>query len=146
MLAPALWTRPRTASRVVSAHAPGWEQRHWTSRFLHWAGEVSARSTAGIGAAALVLGWTVIGGIEGFPEWWKTVLYSSAASITLVMVFILHHTLRREQVATQLKLDELIRALPQADDHYVHVQAAADEEVQELEERHIEHHRATRAN
>jgi len=58
---------------------------------------------------------------------------------------VLHHTQRREQVATQLKLDELIRAFPQADDHYVRVQAAADEEVQELEARHMEHHRATRA-
>ena len=63
-----------------------------------------------------------------------------AAAITLVMVFVLHHTQRREQVATQLKLDELIRALPQADDHYVRVQASADDEMQELEERHIEHH------
>jgi low affinity Fe/Cu permease len=61
------------------------------------------------------------------------------------MVFLLHHTQRREQIATQLKLDELIRALPQADDHYVRVQAAADDEVEELERRQIEHHRATRA-
>ena len=62
------------------------------------------------------------------------------------MLFVLHHTQRREQVATQLKLDELIRALPQADDHFVRVQAADDDEVRELEQRHIEHHQATRAD
>ncbi len=33
--------------------------------------------------------------------------------------------------------------MPQADDHYVRVQSAGDDEVQELEERHMEHHRAT---
>jgi low affinity Fe/Cu permease len=101
-------------------------------------------------AAAGVVGF-VVGGfvvalaIAGFPESWEVAFSTLASAVTLVMVFVLHHTQWREQVATQLKLDELIRALPQADDHYVRVQAAADEEVQELEERHMEHHRATRA-
>ena len=90
-------------------------------------------------------GFIVALAIEGFPESWEVAFSTIAAAITLVMVFVLHHTQRREQVATQLKLDELIRALPQADDHYVRVQASADDEMQELEERHIEHHRATRA-
>ena len=84
--------------------------------------------------------------IAGFPESWEVAFSTLAAAVTLVMVFVLHHTQRREQVATQLKLDELIRAIPQADDHYVRVQAATDDEVEEMEQRHIEHHRATRAS
>jgi len=66
-----------------------------------------------------------------------------ASAVTLVMVFVLHHAQRREQAATQLKLDEIVRAIPPADDHYVHVQAAQDDELRELELEHIEHHRAT---
>lgn len=98
------------------------------------------------GVLGAVVGAFLVGlAIAGFPESWAVAFSTVAAAITLVMVFVLHHTQRREQVATQLKLDELIRALPQADDHYVHVQAAADEEVQELEQRHIDHHRETRA-
>ena len=65
----------------------------------------------------------------GSPIRGRSLFSTVAAAVTLVMVFVLHHTQRREQVATQLKLDELIRALPQADDHYVRVQAAADDEV-----------------
>jgi hypothetical protein len=34
----------------------------------------------------------------------------------------------------------------QADDHYVHLQAAPDDELRELEERHIEQHHAARAD
>jgi low affinity Fe/Cu permease len=94
---------------------------------------------------AVVGSFVVALAIAGFPESWAMAFSTVAAAITLVMVFVLHHTQRREQVATQLKLDELVRALPQADDHYIHVQAAADDEVQELEQRHIEHHRETRA-
>ena len=46
--------------------------------------------------------------------------------MTTIMVFTIQHTQSREQAATQLKLDELIRALPGADDHLVHVEAGAD--------------------
>ena len=80
----------------------------------------------------------------GFPEAWEVAFSTLAAAVTLVMVFVLHHTQRREQAATHLKLDELIRALPEADDHYVRVQSAPDDELLELEHRHLEHHRATR--
>jgi len=84
--------------------------------------------------------------VAGFPESWEAAFSTVVSALTLVMVFALHHTQRREQSATQLKLDELIRALPQADDHFVRVQEAADEELFELEQRHIDHHVETRLN
>ncbi len=103
--------------------------------------------SAAAGVVGAVVGVFIVAlASAGFPEAWEVAFSTVAAAITLVMVFVLHHTQRREQVATQLKLDELIRALPQADDHYVRVQAAADDEVHELEQRHMEHHKATRAN
>ena len=113
---------------------------------LHRVDNIVSHSAAAGVVGALVGGFVVALAIEGFPESWEVAFSTIAAAITLVMVFVLHHTQRREQIATQLKLDELVRAIPQADDHYVRVQAAADDEMQALEERHIEHHRATRAN
>ena len=115
------------------------------NRFLHRVARVFAhQATAGV-IGALVGGFIVALALAGFPESWEVAFSTIAAAVTLVMVFVLHHTQHREQVATQLKLDELIRALPQADDHFVRVQAAADDEVAELEQRHIDHHQATRA-
>jgi low affinity Fe/Cu permease len=61
------------------------------------------------------------------------------------MVFTIQHTQSREQAATQLKLDELIRALPGADDHLVHVEAGRDDELESIEQRHLEHHSSVRA-
>jgi low affinity Fe/Cu permease len=119
---------------------------HPLSRGLHQVDRVVSHSAAAGVVGAIVGAFVVALAIEGFPESWEVAFSTIAAAITLVMVFVLHHTQRREQLATQLKLDELIRALPQADDHYVRVQASADDEMQELEERHIEHHRATRAS
>jgi low affinity Fe/Cu permease len=116
------------------------------SRGLHRVDRLATHPAAA-GVVAIIVGLFVVAlAISGFPESWEVAFSTIAAAVTLVMVFVLHHTQRREQVATQLKLDELIRAMPQADDHYVRVQSAGDDEVQELEERHMEHHRATRAS
>ncbi len=103
-----------------------------------------AATTAVLGAAVGI--FVVALAIAGFPESWEVAFSTLAAALTLVMVFALHHTQRREQAATQLKLDELIRALPQADDHFVRVQEADDDELFELEQRHIDHHVETRLN
>jgi low affinity Fe/Cu permease len=115
------------------------------SGVLHRVDRIVAHAAAAGVVGAAVAGFVVALAIAGFPEAWEVAFSTVVAAVTLVMVFVVHHTQRREQVATQLKLDELIRALPQADDHYVRVQAAADDEVQELEQRHIARHRATRA-
>jgi low affinity Fe/Cu permease len=94
----------------------------------------------------MVGGFVVALVIAGFPESWEVAFSTVAAAVTLVMVFVLHHAQRREQAATQLKLDEIVRAIPQADDHYVHLQAAQDDELREVEERHIEQHQAARSD
>jgi low affinity Fe/Cu permease len=73
----------------------------------------------------------------GVPDSWLAKFSAGAAGITLVMVFVIQHTQSREQLATQLKLDELIRALPQADDHLVHVEDGSDDELRELEQRQV---------
>jgi low affinity Fe/Cu permease len=60
------------------------------------------------------------------------------------MVFTIQHTQSREQAATQLKLDELIQALPAADDHLVHLEAGHDDELAEIEQRHLDRHLSIR--
>ncbi len=70
--------------------------------------------------------------MTGFPGWWETVLYSTAASVTVVMVFAIQHTQRREQMVTQRKLDELLRALPEADDQLIAAEGASDDELEAL--------------
>jgi low affinity Fe/Cu permease len=52
--------------------------------------------------------------------------------VTLVMLFVIQHTQSRHQLALQLKLDELIRTSPAADDQVVRIEAA---DVDELDER-----------
>ena len=125
------------SSSVVSAHAPGWNQRHWSSRLLHLVGDVAARSGAGVVAGVLVVAWLVVGAASGFPGWWETVLVVVTGSTTFVMVFVLQHTQERQTAATQRKLDELIHSSATADDTLIAVEAAGDEHLQALAERNL---------
>jgi low affinity Fe/Cu permease len=55
-----------------------------------------------------------------------------ASAVTLVMLFIIQHTQSRHQLSLQLKLDELIRTSPHADDQLVRIEVADDDELDEL--------------
>ena len=59
------------------------------------------------------------------------------ASTTLVMVFVLQHTQTRQQAALHHKLDEVLHALPEADDRLIKLETASDSELVEVELRHI---------
>jgi low affinity Fe/Cu permease len=121
----------------ASTHAPGWEQRHWTSRALHRVGGIAAHSGAGIVATVLVLAWAAVGLVFGFPQWWQTVLYSVTGSVTFVMVFVIQHAQERQTSGTQRKLDELIRSSSRADNTLIAVEEAPDEQLQALADLNI---------
>jgi low affinity Fe/Cu permease len=109
-----------------------WQSRSRPSRTLHRMGLLSAHAGAGLAAGGFVVAWTVVGVATGFPHWWETVLYSTSAAITLIMVFVLQHMQSRLESATQRKLDELLRALPNADERLIAVEEAADAELEAL--------------
>lgn len=60
------------------------------------------------------------------------------STLTLALVFAVQHTQAREQAATQHKLDELLRALPGADDGLMMLEEAGEEFLLEVEEGHRE--------
>jgi low affinity Fe/Cu permease len=114
------------------------------SRVLHWIGDLTARSGVAALVAAVVLVFAVVLTIEGFPGRWEEGFSTAGTAITLLMLFVIQHTQNRQQVATQLKLDELIRSSPEADDFLVKIESAKDEELIEREKDHLDHHEALR--
>ena len=119
---------------------------HRISRLLHRVGDLTARSSAAVLVAVIVIGFGVFLAITGFSGRWESNFSTVATSITLVMLFVIQHTQSRQQTATQLKLDELIRASPEADDLLVHIEAAPAAELTERVEDQIAHHEALREN
>jgi low affinity Fe/Cu permease len=114
------------------------------SKFLRWLGEATSKASAAIAVAFVLLVFLLILGIEGFPTTWLTTFGAIADVITLIMLFVIQHTQSRHQLVLQLKLDELIRATPRADDRVVKLEVAHDDELAEREQEQIAHHESLR--
>jgi low affinity Fe/Cu permease len=114
------------------------------SRVLHWLGEITSRASAALVVAFVILIYLTVLAINGFPGKWQVGFSTVAESITLVMLFVIQHTQSRQQTVLQLKLDELIRSSPQADDLLIHLEGAEDAELIEREENQVAHHEALR--
>lgn len=70
--------------------------------------------------------WVLFSALVGFPSRLETVFQTLVAALTLIMVFVIQHTQTRHQVATQRKLDEILRALPGADNAIISLEDADD--------------------
>jgi low affinity Fe/Cu permease len=84
-------------------------------------------------ASLVVLGWAVASrDPDTILVWFAAV----AGAVTLVMVFVLQHTQTRQQDALHHKLDEILHAVPGADNRLIQLEAAPDAEMIEVELRH----------
>jgi low affinity Fe/Cu permease len=108
--------------------------RSRSSHVLHRLGAWSSLASTGVTVAVVLAGWAVVGAFVGFPHWWEEALYATTSAITVVMLFAIQHTQRREQIVTQSKLDELLRAQPEADNRLIAAEVADDDELQDLVE------------
>ena len=85
-----------------------------------------------------VSGWRALGAVYDFPDWWATTLFAASGAVTLVMVFIIQHTQARLEIATQRKLDELLRSHPDADNRLIAAEVAVrHEELADLAARQL---------
>lgn len=107
-------------------------------------GERTSRASTAVAVAAALIVFIIVLGVEGFPSTWETAFSTVAEVITLVMLFVIQHTQSRQQLVLQLKLDELIRSSPQADDRVVKLEVAPDAELMQRESDQLAHHESLR--
>lgn len=104
------------------------------SRVLYWIEHVASLPGVALVITAAMICLVAAGAALGFSSSWVTAFEVSVSAITLVMVFAIQHTQGREQAATQRKLDELIRALPGANDSLMMLEEAPGEVMLDVEE------------
>ncbi len=105
----------------------------WFRRFA----QTIARAVGGpwaFGAAlVLVAGWGLAGPLFGFSNGWQLLINTGTTIMTFLMVFVIQNTQNRDSQVTQLKLDELIRAVRQARNELVHMEGLSDDELVNLQ-------------
>ncbi len=107
----------------------GEPSRPLVSRWLSHVDRYASRPLAALLVLAVAVSWVAVSIAAGFPARWETVFQTLVAALTLAMVFVIQHTQARHQRATQRKLDEILRALPGADNSLMTLEHASDEEL-----------------
>ena len=67
----------------------------------------------------LVVVWALTGPIFHFSDTWQLFINTTTTVVTFWMVFVIQNSANRSSKATQLKLDELIRAVQDARNEFI---------------------------
>jgi len=111
-------------------------QRRPSSRVLHALDRWAAKPTLALSVVAAVVLWVLYSALFGFPARLETDFQTLAAATTLAMVFVIQYTQARAEAATQRKLDEILRASPDADNTLITLEEAPDNELKAATQAH----------
>src|SRR5258708_39956418 len=102
------------------------------ARFARWCEQQVARPGASIVALIFIGLWLIAGPFYGWSSDWQLIINTTSSVITLVMVFMIQNTQRRDTQAIQLKLDELIRVDSEGGQELVSLEAKPETAVEEV--------------
>ncbi|MBS0409024.1 MAG: low affinity iron permease family protein [Proteobacteria bacterium] len=80
----------------------------------------------------LVIVWALTGPAFRFSDTWQLVINTGTTIVTFLMVFLIQNTQNREGAALQAKLDELIRAVENAQNRYIGLEKRDEEDIEQL--------------
>ncbi len=83
-------------------------------------------------AIATIIAWAFTGPLFGFSNTWQLVINTATTIVTFLMVFLIQNTQNRDSVATQLKLNELIRSIQGAHVGLLDIEELTQKELDEL--------------
>jgi low affinity Fe/Cu permease len=102
-------------------------------RFSHWTADVVGTAWAFIAAVIVIVLWAVTGPYYHYSDTWQLVMNTATSVITFLMVFLIQSTQNRDSKATQLKLDELIRAVKSARNNLLKLEDMSDDDLEKLQ-------------
>lgn len=102
------------------------------ARFATRAAHTSGHSSAFIFSFLIIVAWAVTGPIFGFSDTWQLVINTGTTIVTFLMVFIIQNTQNRDSAAIQLKLDEIIRSIKDANNALLDMEQLDEKELEDI--------------
>lgn len=102
------------------------------TKFANLVSRLTGRPLTFIGCVVIVLVWAACGPIFKFSDTWQLIINTGTTIITFLMVFLIQNTQNRDNAALQAKLDEIIRAMPKADNSFIGIEHLTDEELERI--------------
>jgi low affinity Fe/Cu permease len=117
---------PRAGLSGVNNHAS------FFTRFSRATEHLVGRPATFVLAVAVIAVWAITGPIFHFSDTWQLVINTGTTIITFLMVFLIQATQNRDTEALHLKLDEIIRAIKEADNRFLNLEELDEGELERL--------------
>ena len=91
-----------------------------------------------VASVLLVVIWALTGPIFHFSDTWQLFINTTTTVVTFWMVFVIQNSANRASKATQLKLDELIRAVDAARNEFIQLDREPEDVLVEREQELME--------
>ena len=105
---------------------------HLFGEIANYTSRAAGRASAFAVASAVVIVWAVTGPLFGYSDTWQLVINTGTTIVTFLMVFLIQNSQNREGEALQAKLDELIRALDNAEDRFIGLEQRTEKEIGQM--------------
>lgn len=117
---------------------------HPFAALSRWASSRMGHPTTFSLAVGIILLWLVTGPYFAYSNTWQLMINTGTTIVTFLMVFLIQNTQNRESAATQIKLDELIRADKDAHTVLLDLEELTEQELLEMKGKYEELARAAR--
>ena len=102
------------------------------TRFAKWTAHATGRPITFFLAAIAIVVWLVTGPIFQFSDTWQLVINTGTTIVTFLMVFLIQSTQNRDAEAVQVKLDEIIRAIGNAQNELLDLEEMEAEDLDKI--------------
>src|SRR3954466_7722062 len=106
----------------------GQKLERWSRAVTAWTGS----SWAFAAATSVIIAWLVTGPLFHFSDTWQLVINTGTTVVTFLMVFLIQRAQNKDSLAIQLKLNELVAAMPGASNRLIDVEDLSEADLMRL--------------
>lgn len=105
---------------------------HFFTKLAQRASETAGHSKTFVFAVLLIVIWGACGPMFGYSDTWQLVINTSTTIITFLMVFLIQNTQNRDTEAMQIKLDEIIFRMENAQNALLDLEMLDERELNKI--------------
>jgi low affinity Fe/Cu permease len=106
----------------------------WFSDVARYISDQCGKAWVFIGAIAIIIIWLITGPLFNFSDTWQLLINTGTTVVTFLMVFVIQNSQNRDTRATQLKLDELIRATENARNYMRGIEDLSEDDLRRIKQ------------